>query len=114
MTHDWTARFMNEHVRGFLRGTVLLPLIARVVAAPIALRRPPVGDPSRGPRVVRVCSWPLPTFLSRSDKLTIGDMTDAPEADPMRPGSSHLNTKSSPCIHPLPPGDTYARRSIAR
>src|SRR3954451_13611187 len=98
----------------FLRRTLLLLLVVRVIAAPISLRRAPACDPSRSPLVVRVCSWPLPTTWSRSHKLTIGDMTDVPGAALMHPGRPHLDARCSPLVLFLPSNDGYTRLSPDR
>src|SRR4051794_32263361 len=98
----------------FLRRTLLLLLVVRVIAAPISLRRAPACDPSRGPLVVRVCSWPLPTAWSRSDKLTIGDTTDVPGTAQMHPGCSHLDARASLRILFLPSDNGYTRLSPDR
>ncbi|WP_406697925.1 hypothetical protein V5E97_03645 [Singulisphaera sp. Ch08] len=106
---------MNGHVRAFVKKGLLFLLVARVVAAPIALRPASVNDPSQNGLVVRVCSWPVQHVRTASDKLTVGEGMAKPEADCPPPGSARLDILFSPCVrHGLSPSDAYIRRSIAR
>lgn len=106
---------MNGYVRALVKKALLFLLVARVVAAPIALRPASVDDPAKNGLVVRVCSWPVLQVRTASDKLTVGEGMAKPEADCPPPGSTRLDIKSSPCTrHGLSPVDAYSRRSIAR
>lgn len=65
------ASSMHESGFNSLKRVVLLLLVLRVAAAPIALRPMPT-NPVRVVMVVRVCAWPVHQARVTSAKLTEG------------------------------------------
>jgi len=111
-TFNRAARAIDQQVHAVARAAVLFLLVARVIAAPIALRPGTVDVPLQGGLVVRVCAWLVQKTWSISDKLTIGEGTDAPDAVLPTPGPPRPRSASSPRLDSLAPSDEYARRSI--
>lgn len=66
----WTARAM------------MVLLIARVIAAPIALNPSALTDPHRPGLIMRVCSWPVQEGRPVANKLTTGEWTPSPAVQP--------------------------------
>lgn len=89
-------------------------LIARVLAAPVALRPATGEDASGAVLVVRVCAWPAHQSRVTSASITEGrDGGGAPSA----PAVSRTRRTAHPATaadRPLCPFDDYARRSLWR
>jgi hypothetical protein len=93
---------------------VLLLLVVRVVAAPVALNPSGVNDPLRAGLILRVCTWPEQSIRPTSQKLTTGERTPVPvpspalAAGPARPLICLLR------VRPLADLDRYTQRALDR
>lgn len=94
-----------------IKRAVLILLIVRVVAAPIALR--PTPNPTRSGVIVRICSWPAQQIRSTSGKLTVGETSITPEMILPHAGPPQFTTQSSPGLRQTSALALFALRSIA-
>lgn len=104
---DRLGAMAHEHACVLLKQAVLLLLVVRVVAAPVALLPAAADDPSRGGLVVRVCSWPVEQGCPTAAKLTLGERTPSPQSDLPHAGSPGLASPSALRGHEFPALDRY-------
>lgn len=108
------GRPMPRHDVAFLIRVVATLLIARVVAAPIALNPAAPSDPLRAGLILRVCTWPAQEGRPTATKLTIGEWSAAPTEELIQDLSFPTEAGSASRIHPSDPRERYTRRALDR
>lgn len=107
------GRWGGLDVLRWSRRVVLLLLIAKVVAAPFALRPAPANYPSHIRVVVRICAWPVHQTGFTSPELTeggeLGIETRLPCEDSLRLAAPSFTLDDGSSFM-----DDYTRRAIAR